>query len=232
MAKIKINGAIIPNDYQEVYDWIGWEGTSPRKVEEQLSDVEGDEVIVEINSGGGSVFAGSEIYTYLKSSEKNVTTKVVGVAASAASVIAMAGDKIMMSPTSQMMIHNATIATHGDYREMDHTSDFLKNINQSIVNAYKLKSGLPDDELKEMMDKETWLTAQQAKEKGLIDEVMFEQQLQAVATNDGLLPMDIVEKVKNEILKSKEEPTIQKEDKSDFLCAKLKLLKLKGDIQI
>lgn len=226
---IRISGVIIPNDYQDVYDWIGWEATSPRKVLSELSERGNTDVTVEINSNGGSVFAGSEIYTTLKSYEGNVIVKVVGVAASAASVIAMAGDKVTMSPTAQMMIHNATIVAHGDYREMDHTSDFLKNVNQSIVNAYKLKSGLGDDELKGMLDKETWFTAHQAKEKGLIDEVMFESNLQAVASNDGLLPIDVINKVKNEILKNKTEPI--ENNKSDFLYAKLNLLKLeKGDM--
>jgi len=221
---------IIPNDYQDVYDWIGWEATSPRKVEQELSDIDEGDVIVDINSGGGSVFAGSEIYTLLKSSEKNVTVNIVGIAASAASVIAMAGKTVRMSPTAQMMIHNATIATHGDYREMDHTSEFLKNVNQSILNAYKIKSGMSDEDLKKMMDDETWFTAQQALEHKLIDEVMFEEQIQAVATNDGLLPLDVLTEIKNKIMKDKE---LTENDRSDFLWAKAKLnlLKLKGVVK-
>jgi|SRR5690625_4035889 len=223
---IKINGVIIPNDYQEIYDWIGIDGTSPRKVEQQLNDIESENVIVEINSGGGSVFAGSEIYTMLKSSDKNITVKITGLAASAASVIAMAGNKTLMSPTAQIMIHNATIETYGDYREMEHTSDFLKNINKSIINAYKMKSGLEDEELSKMMDDETWFTAQQALENKLIDEIMFYDELQAVATSDGLLPKEVISKIRNEILKT-EKPT---DNKSDFLMAELNLLKLKGDM--
>jgi ATP-dependent Clp protease, protease subunit len=226
MGKIKISGVIIPNDYQEIYDWIGWDATSPRKVESLLNDMQGD-VTVEINSGGGSVYAGSEIYTMLKSHEGNVTIKVTGLAASAASVIAMAGNKTLMSPTAQLMIHNATISTHGDYREMDHTSDFLKNVNQSIVNAYKLKSGLADEDLKEMMDKETWFTAQQALENKLIDEVMFENQMQVAASvGSGLLPQDVINTLKTKLLN--DQPT---NNKSDFLLAKLNLLKLKGDLK-
>src|SRR5690625_1076457 len=234
MPKIKINGVIIPNDYQDVYDWIGWEATSPRKVEQELSDIDGPDVTIEINSGGGSVFAGSEIYTLLKSSDKNINVNIVGIAASAASVIAMAGKTVKMSPTAQLMIHNATISTHGDYREMDHTSDFLKNINQSIINAYKLKSGMEDNELKEMMDNETWFTAQQALEHKLIDGVMFEEQLQATASlNDGLLPPEVLMEIKNKMLDEKsitkeEQPT---NNKSDFLLAKLNLLKLKGVVK-
>src|SRR5699024_7677624 len=136
-----------------------------------------------------------EIYTLLKSSDKNITVNIIGVAASAASVIAMAGDTVNMSPTAQMMIHNATMPVQGDYREMDHKSDFLKKTNQTLINAYKLKSGLDEKELKAMLDKETWFTPQDAKEKGLIDGIMFEETVQPVASfNDGLLPVDVLNK--------------------------------------
>lgn len=227
MAKIKISGVIIPNDYQEIYDWIGWDATSPRKVEQSLNNADGD-VTVEINSGGGSVFAGSEIYTMLRDYKGKVTIKITGLAASAASVIAMAGDKVLMSPTAQMMIHNATISTHGDYREMDHTSDFLKNVNKTIANAYKAKSGKADEELLALMDKETWFTPQQALEHNLIDEIMFENQVQVAANlGGGLLPQEVINTIKSKIIKQ-EKPT---ENKSDFLMAKLKLLKLKGDVK-
>lgn len=229
MPKIKISGVIIPNDHQEIYDWFGLEATSPRKVENQLNEINGD-VTIEINSGGGSLFSGSEIYTLLKDYPHNVTVKVTGVAASAASVIMMAGDRILMSPTSQMMIHNATVRAEGDYHELESATQLLKNANQTAVNAYKLKSGLDDNELLELMDKETWFTAHQALEKGLIDEVMFEQ-VQVVANfGDGFLPQEVISKIKNELLKNKsanEQPT----DESDFLLSKLQLLKLKGEMK-
>lgn len=225
MKRIKINGVIIPNDYQEIYDWIGWDATSPKKVSEQIED--GKDLIIEINSGGGSVFAGSEIYTMLKNHNGNVTVQIVGLAASAASVIAMAGDKVQMSPTAQIMIHNATMDTYGDYREKQHSSEMLKNINRSIINAYKLKSGMTDDELQEMMDKETWFTAQQALEHKLIDEIMFQNEYQPAASfESGLLPIEVITTIKNKILHDKQ-PTY---NESDFLMAKLNLLKLKGDV--
>lgn len=228
MPIIKISGVIIPNDYQEIYDWLGWDATSPNKVARQINDANNGDLEVEINSGGGSVFAGSEIYTALKSYEGNVVGKIVGIAASAASVVAMGCNKLLMSPTSQMMIHNATVETHGDYREMDHTSNFLKNVNQTIANAYKIKSGKNDDEILSLMDDETWFTPQQALEQKLIDEIMFQNEFQVVASHgSGLLPIDVVNKIKNEILKDKTEPS---NNKADFLMAKLNLLKLKGDM--
>lgn len=224
MGKIKISGVIIPNDYQRIYDWLEWDATSPRKVEQALSEINGD-VTIEINSGGGSLFHGAEIYAILKEYPHNVTVKVLGVAASAASVIAMAGDKVMMSPISQMMIHNATIDMYdADYRDTESATNLLKNANQTAVNAYKLKSGMSDDKLKELMDKETWFTAHQALELKLIDEVMFENQVQVAASfGSGLLPQEVVNKLTKEFLDK--EPT---NNKSDFLLAKLNLLKLGG----
>src|SRR5690625_1994605 len=228
MSKIKISGVIIPNDYQRIYDWLEWDATCPRKVEQSLGEVNGD-VTVEINSGGGSLFHGSEIYTMLREYPHNVTVKVTGVTASAASVIMMAGDKILMSPTSQMMIHNATIGTYGDYREMDSASSLLKNANQTAINAYKLKSGMGDDELKDLMDKETWFTAHQALEHKLIDEVMFENPVQVAASfGSGLLPQEVVNKLTKEFLETDDHPT---NNQSDFLMSKLNLLKLKGDMK-
>lgn len=229
MTKIKISGVIIPNDYQDVYDWIGWDATSPKKVEQALADIEDDKVTVEINSGGGSVFAGSEIYTLLKSSEKHITVNIVGVAASAASIIAMAGDVVRMSPTAQMMIHNATIVAEGDYRDMESATRLLKNANQTAVNAYRMKSGMSEEELFDLMDRETWFTPQQALQVKLIDEIMFEEELLISANIDsGLLPMEVVNKIKTKLI-NKEKST---NEQSDFLFAKLQLLKLKGDVKI
>ncbi|MDC2866520.1 head maturation protease, ClpP-related [Bacillus sp. BP-3] len=228
MAKISIKGAIISNNDQWIYDWLDMDATSPKKVQEQLSNLNGRDLEVEINSGGGSVFAGSEIYTSLKEHNGNVTTKVVGLAASAASVVAMAGDKVLMSPTAQMMIHNASGGTSGDYRDMDHMSGILRNINETIATTYQMKTGLAEQELLSMMDTETWLTPQQALEKGFIDEIMFtENNAQFVASyNSGMLPQNVIDKIRNEMLNK---PTNQ-EDKSVILMqqkAKLNLLKLK-----
>lgn len=226
---IKINGVIIPNDYQNIYDWLDWDATSPRKIEQSLSDYDGD-VTVEINSPGGSVFDGSEIYTMLKEYPHNVTVKIVGVAASAASLIAMAGDKVIMSPTAQMMIHNATSVSEGDYRAMDSKSQLLRNANQTAVNAYKGKSGMDEEELFNLMDAETWFTPQQALENNLIDEIMFEG-VQIASSASGLLPREVVSKLQKELFEKSSigDPTNQA---SDFLISKakarLQLLKLKG----
>lgn len=236
MAKVMIKGPIISNDDQWIYDLFEIEATSPKSVSKQIENAKGEDLEVEINSGGGSVFDGSEIYTSLKEYQGDVTVKIVGLAASAASVIAMAGKKIVMSPTAQMMIHNASVRASGDYRDMDHMSGILKNVNQTVANAYKLKSGKSDDELLKLMDDETWFTPQQALENGLIDEIMFENQapkLVASAEFSGMLPETVINKIRN-MIKGNPADSIVVDNQADILLrektvqAKLNLLKLGG----
>lgn len=217
--KIGIKGVIIPNDEQWIYDLFDIEATSPNKVIDLIEDADGDDLIVDINSGGGSVFAGSEIYTALKSYEGNVTVKIVGIAASAASVIAMAGDKVQMSPTAQMMIHNVSVVARGDHNDMTHTAEILITANETIANAYRIKSGMDQEDILLMMEYETWLSPAKAKEYGLIDEVLFENDLQLVASYDGpgTLPRETIEHIRNKVALEKETQKAK---------AKLKLLNL------
>ena len=137
---------------------------------------------VDINSGGGEVFAGSEIYSALRAYSLNgghVTVNIVGLAASAASVIAMAGDVVRITPVGQIMIHNASIyGANGDYRDMNHMSGVLKNVNQTLANAYRLKTGKTEAELLSMLDDETWLTPEQALLHGFVDEILFDDKAQ------------------------------------------------------
>lgn len=203
MAKIKVKGTIISNDMKWIYDWFEIENTSPKDIENQIESAGDEDLEVEINSGGGDVYAGSEIYTRLKEQKKNVTTKIYGLAASAASVIAMAGNKVTISPTAQIMIHNVSGGAKGDYREMEHTSDILKGWNKSIANPYMLKTGMSQDELLKLMNKETWLTAQDAVKYGFADEVMFDDGMQlTAATGTGIIPPEVINKMRNMLLSS------------------------------
>ena len=229
--KVNIKGPIVSNSEAWIYEWFGIEATSPNSVNKVLEKANGEDIEVEINSGGGSVFAGSEIYTALKSYPGNVTVKIVGLAASAASVIAMAGNKVMMSPTAQIMIHNVSSRASGDYRDMEHTAEVLRNANDTIANAYRIKTGKTQEKLLALMDHETWMTAEKAKELGFIDEIMFENDLQLVASTDfsGMLPPEVINKIRNTIknpLNSQNE-----ENETDILMAKFNYLKLKGDVK-
>lgn len=220
IAKIQIRGVIVDNDDKWIYDWFDIEATSPREVTKVLGDLKGEEVEVEISSTGGSVWAGSEIYTALKNYKGRVIVAITGIAASAASVVAMAGNLVKIAPTAQIMIHNVSNVAYGDYRDMNHAGEVLKNYNTSIANAYRLKSGLNESELLEMMNKETWMTAQQAKEKGFVDEIMFDNDMKLVASiHSNLIPEAVIAKMRA----SKQNPQIKNAE------ARLSLLRMKGE---
>lgn len=211
MKIIPIKGTIVPNNNKRFYDYYKIEATAPQDIvlPETNEDIE-----VHINSGGGSVFAGSEIYTALKAYAGNITVKVVGLAASAASVIAMAGDVIEISPTAQMMIHNVSSYAAGDHNALYHEADVLKNMNQSIANAYILKTGKKMDDLLDLMSKTTWFTAQQAVDAGFADKVMFQDETvpEFVASVATVIPQSIIDD-----LAAKETNAVETEQLTDIL---------------
>jgi len=223
--KINIKGVIIPNDDKWIYDWFEMDSTCPREVEKEVEKANGEDLEVIINSPGGDVFSGSEIYTLLKDYSGDVVTKIVGVAASAASIIAMAGKKVMMSPTAEMMIHNTTSIARGDYKIMEHEAQVLKDYNSTIANAYMIKSGMSKEELLALMDKETWLTPEKALEYKLIDEIMFMDSAPKLAASFGgiMLPPEVINKMRNTVKNPAQK------NKLDFLISKLNYLKLKGE---
>lgn len=217
--KINIKGPIIPNDAKWIYDMFEMEATCPNDVISVIEKANNQELEIMINSGGGDVYSGSEIYTALKEYKGNVVVKIVGIAASAASVIAMAGKKVIISPTAQIMIHNVSSYAGGDYRDLQHESDVLKNYNTSIANAYILKSGLSQEELLELMDKETWFNAQQALEKNLVDEIMFnnsnETRLVASADNTKMIPVEVINKFMEERMSNIGEGQLPKDNEEE-----------------
>lgn len=223
--KVNVKGTVVSDDDKWIYDYFEIASTSPADISNAIDSLNGEDVEVEINSGGGDVFAGSEIYTALKGYSGNVTVKIVGLCASIASVIAMAGDKVLMSPTAQLMIHNVSSGASGDYRDMDKASEVLKGANDIIANSYIIKTGKTRAELLAMMDAETWLTPTAALENHFVDEIMFDSKLQlsnSLATAN-LLPREVIEKVRNEMKSSQ-----QQASDTSLMTAKLNLLKLKG----
>jgi len=249
-VKIPIKGIIAANDEKMIYEWFGYEVTTPKDVNQLINKANGEDLEVEINSPGGDVFSGSEIYTNLKNyKEGKVEVNIVGVAASAGSVIAMAGEVTRISPTAQIMIHNVSSVARGDYRALENQSKMLKNYNKSIANAYILKSGMEMDELLKLMNTGgtantgAWLTAQQAKEYGLVDEIMFDTGNKLVASAAGslTLPPSVIDKMRNHLKSDEEENSNQEglENNQDTSSqskglekykARLKLLRLKGEI--
>ena len=152
--------------------WWGDEVT-PKLFKDELNKYKGKDISVWINSPGGDVIAGSQIYTMLKEHTGKVNVKIDGLAASSASFIAMAGDTIQMSPTAMMMIHLPSTFDWGDKKDFQKTIARLEEVEAAIINAYELKTKLPRDELAKMMEDEMWMNAYRAKELGFIDEVLY-----------------------------------------------------------
>ena len=144
---------------------------TPQMFKEELMDGNGN-ITVWINSPGGDCVAAAQIYNMLREYESKVTVKIDGIAASAASVIAMAGDTVLMSPVSMMMIHNPMTIAFGDSGEMQRAIDMLSSVKDSIINAYELKTGLSRTKLAHLMDAETWMDAGKAVELGFADEII------------------------------------------------------------
>lgn len=173
MKTINLSGTVIPDEYAGMYDFFGMPAIAPSNVQKQLNDANGSDVIINLSSNGGLVTAGSQIYTALKAYPGNVQVNITGIAASAASFMAMAADKILISPTAQMMIHKAQSTTAGNADDHDHESMVLSKTDDSIANAYMGKTGLDRSDIIQMMSAETWMTAQEAVDKGFADEIMF-----------------------------------------------------------
>ena len=150
--------------------WFGDEVT-PAEFKKELHSGNGD-IVVWINSPGGDCLAASLIYTMLMEYKGQVTVKIDGLAASAASVIAMAGTKVCMSPTSMMMIHNPMTLAMGNKEEMKKAIEMLDAVKESIINAYELKTGLRRNKISEMMTNETWMDAKKAMELKFCDEML------------------------------------------------------------
>lgn len=154
-----------------IFDEIGFWGVQAKDFIRDLSAVQSKVLNVEINSPGGDVFAGLAIFNALRSSGKEIVVTVMGVAASAASLIAMAGDRIVMPKNTFMMIHNPWSMAIGNADELRDTADTLDKIGSSLRMTYSARTGLPEDEIAAMLATDTWLTADEALEKGFASEV-------------------------------------------------------------
>lgn len=205
MAKIDIRGAIVPDGEQWIYDWYGIPAVSPKRIMQQIERATANhdkELIVNINSQGGSVYAASEIYAHIKKFPGNSVSEITGVCASAASIVMTGTKRTVIAPVGAVMIHNASVVAQGDYRDMEAMKQLLIQTNQAIMQTYIAKTGKSEEELTEMMNAETWMNAQQALEHGFVDEIMFESEIPITASNadvnaNGLLPQEVIDKMRN-----------------------------------
>jgi len=173
----------------EISDETWWgDEVTPKIFKDELMAGSGN-VTVWINSPGGDVFAAAQIYNMLMDYVGSVTIKIDGLAASAASVIAMAGGDVYMSPVSMLMIHNPSTIAIGDSEEMLRAKALLDEVKESIINAYELKSGLSRTKISHLMDAETWMNANKAIELGFADKIMFteDEERSPLDTGQGLI---------------------------------------------
>ena len=196
--RVLILNGVIASD-----SWFGDEVT-PDEFKKELNSGTGD-IVIWINSPGGDCLAASLIYTMLMEYKGHVTVKVDGIAASAASVIAMAGTKVCMSPTSMLMIHNPMTMASGDKGEMNKAIEMLDAVKESIINAYELKTGLRRNKISEMMDNETWMDAKKAIEYGFCDEMLTrdEQDVMEKDMKPQMFQKKVMEKNLRNILEEK-----------------------------
>ena len=164
---LTLNGTIAEESWFE-------DDVTPRMFRDELNAGTGD-VIIWINSPGGDCVAASQIYTMLMDYKGHITVKIDGIAASAASVIAMAGTEVLMAPTSLLMIHNPLTIAIGDSEEMQKAIAMLSEVKESIINAYEIKTGQSRAKLSHLMDAETWLNAKKAIELGFADGILDDE---------------------------------------------------------
>lgn len=156
---------------------------TPQMFKDELNAGSGD-ITVWINSPGGDCVAAAQIYNMLANYKGNVVVKIDGIAASAASVIAMAGKTVLMSPVSMMMIHNPATVAFGDHTEMEKAIEMLDGVKDSIINAYTLKTGMTRAKLSRLMDSETWMDATKAVELGFADDIITRDAFQKKEEED------------------------------------------------
>lgn len=158
---------------------------TPQVFRDELMSGSGN-ITLWINSPGGDCVAAAQIYNMLTEYKGKVTVKIDGMAASAASVIAMAGDTVLMSPVSMLMIHNPATIAIGDHTDMQRAMDMLGEVKESIINAYEIKTGLSRAKLSHLMDSETWMNANKAMELGFADGTLERETDAAAVNSEGL----------------------------------------------
>ena len=210
--------------------WFGDEVT-PTIFRDELMKCEGN-ITVWINSPGGDVFAAAQIYNMLMDYKGNVTVRIDGLAASAASVIAMAGTTVEMSPVGMLMVHNPSTAVIGNTKEMQAAIQMLDEVKESILNAYELKTGQPRQQLSDLMDAESWMNAKKAVEMGFADKILFANEneekqsegVEAMLFSQRAVTNSLIDKIKAQSLKFVKAAVPDNRVSADALRSRLNLL--------
>ncbi|MFC4652642.1 ATP-dependent Clp protease proteolytic subunit [Lactococcus nasutitermitis] len=195
MKKLNFNGVIIPDSLGPAYDYVKRNNITPKVVTSFLEGANGEDILISMSSGGGEITAASDMYTALKKYPGKVNVEITGNSASAATIVMLSADHIAISPSAAVMIHNVQSNTQGDYQELGHEAETTKNLSAGFARMYAQKMNKSVDEVKALMDATTWYNAKQAKDVGLVDEIMFETAPMMVASEDLLLSNDAVSKI-------------------------------------
>lgn len=174
-VELRIEGEIVSDDDAWIYEWFGIPAATPNAFKAELAEHKGKNITVWIDSWGGDTTAAAGIYNALKEHKGKVTVKIDGKAVSAASVIAMAGDEIKISPVGIMMIHNPFPGNgvRGEAKDLRHMADVLDEVKETLINAYQMKTGKSRKKISQMMDEETWMSPKKAMAEGFVDEVLY-----------------------------------------------------------
>lgn len=200
---------------------------TPQIFKDELMSGSGD-ITVWINSPGGDCVAAAQIYNMLMDYKGNVTVKIDGIAASAASVIAMAGNKVLMSPVSMLMIHNPMTVAMGDSAEMQKAIEMLSEVKESIMNAYEIKTGMSRVKISHLMDAETWMNANKAVELGFADGILARDEPNEAPAADSLMYSEaqVVNSLMGRIAeKCRIAPKIEHKTKAEDLFSRLDLIR-------
>lgn len=211
--EIDVRGDIISNDDKWIYNFLDWESTAPADIRRALESKPAEEKLtLLINSGGGDVFAGQEIYSMLYG-RKDVEIKIQSLAGSAASVIAMSAPS-EISPVAMIMIHNVSMhGASGDYHDMQKNAEILRQMNSALSKAYVSKTGKTEEEILKLMDRETWLTADQALANGFVDGISQEN---SKFIND-IFGMRLTDDIRKSVLAEKEKREAEAQMKEELL---------------
>ena len=213
---LELNGTIAEESWFD-------DDITPRMFKEELFSGSG-RITIWINSPGGDCIAASQIYSMLMDYKDEITVKVDGIAASAASVIAMAGTKVLLAPTALLMIHNPSMSAFGERKDMEKAIDLLDEVKESIINAYEIKTGQSRTVLSHLMDSETWMNANKAIELGFADGILEDTKKAAPTKAYAFASREFEKQLLNKMA-VKEETASQKGRSVDELKAKLVTIK-------
>lgn len=210
----------------------GWydSDVSPKRIKDQLAEAEGSEIYIPMNSGGGSTIAGSAIINMMRAYKGTIHVHNIGISASMASVILAEADVASMADNALLMIHNPWSMAVGDSDDMKHQADLLDKIKASLLQAYVRKTGLSEEKVSDMMDAETWLTAQEAYDLGFVDEVTTGQKAVAHSSLDFFGGRELPEQAKAYFKQKQTETSMSEEQKEKGILDKIVSL-IKGSEQ-